>query len=132
MNIVQHRFPRLTTGVFLPAVIFAFIATVLISFGIRLPLIPGSFGSLPGFISLILGGWILAGVQSLIYSVVMEFFVNPRVENRYLATSISGLFISIITWSVFPVGFPFVLLGIGCIAGCIVGYLLRDMYKYYS
>ena len=132
MNIVQHRFPRLITGAFLPAVVFAFIATVLISFGIRLPFISDTFGSLPGFMGLILSGWILAGVQCLIYSMVMEFFVNPRVENAYLVISISGLFMSIITWSVFPVGFPFVLLGIGCIAGCIVGYLLRDMYKYYS
>ena len=132
MNIVQHRFPRLITGAFLPAVVFAFITTVLISLGIRLPLVPDAFGSLPGFIGLILSGWVLAGVQSLIYSVVMEFCVNPRVENRYLVTSISGLFISIITWSVFPVGFPFVLLGIGCMAGCVVGYFLRDMYKYYS
>ncbi len=132
MEKVRNRFPRIMTGIFVPAVVFAFIVSVLVAFGISLPHISPAFGSLPGFMGLIFYGWILGGAQCTIYSVLMEFAVNPMVTNKHLLVSISGLLVLSITWSVVPTGFPLPLLGIGFIVGCLVGHFLQDMYKYYA
>jgi hypothetical protein len=129
---VKNRFSRLAAGAVIPVTLFAGIAVVLTAVGISLPNIPAAFGSIPGLIGLILSGWIFAGIQCIIFSVFMEFVVNPKIKNEHLAISISGLLISITTWSVFPRGFPLTLLVIGFIVGCVVGNWLRDMYKYYS
>ena len=115
----------------MPAVVLAFIVMIVVAIGIPVQPLTDAFGSLPGFIGLLLASWVLGGVQCAIYSALMEFFVNPEVKSERLAITISGLLISISTWTVAQ-GFPFVLLVIGFIAGCVVGYLLRDMYKYYS
>lgn len=131
MRKIQNRFPRLATGFFMPAVVLAFIVAIVVAIGIPVPPLTDAFGSLPGFIGLILAGWVLGGVQCAIYSSLMEFYVNPQVKSERLATIVSGLLILISTWTVSH-GFPIVLLAIGFISGCVVGTLLRDMYQYYS
>ena len=131
MRKIQNRFSRLAVGFFVLAVVLALIVVIVVAIGFPvLPLTP-AFGFVAGLIGLILSSWILAGVQCIVYSVLMEFVVNPRIENEHQLILISGLLILIATWTV-PRGFPFVLLIIGFVSGCIVGYLLRDMYKYYS
>ena len=129
---VKNRFPRLAAGAVIPVTLFAGIAVVLTAIGFSLPYIPTAFGSIPGLIGLIISGWVYAGIQCIIYSVLMEFVINPQVNNEKLVISISGLLILITTWSVFPRSFPLTLLVIGFIVGCVVGNWLRDMYKYYS
>ena len=131
MNKIRNRLPRLAAGFFMPAVVLAFIAAILIAIGIPVSPLTVVFGSFPGLISLILASWILGGVQCAIYTVLMEFAVNPLVRNERKTILLSGLLVSLATWSV-PRGFPFVLLIIGFVSGCVVGHLLRDMYKYYS
>ena len=132
MGKVINRAPRIIIGTLLPAVIFAFITSTITALGIHLPHIPVHFGSLPGFMGLILAGWLSAGIQCLCYALLMEYVINPRVQNKHTVLLSSGGLILISTWSVFPIGFPVVLLLIGFLVGCLVGYCLRDMYKYYA
>ena len=131
MDKIQNRFPRLVAGFFLPGVVLAFIAATLLAIGIPVPPLSDVFGSLPGLISLILTAWILGGLQCLIYSALMEFLVNPDIKNERGVILASGFLVSLATWTI-PRGFPLILLMIGFVSGCVVGYLLRDMYKYYS
>lgn len=115
----------------MPAVIFAFIVVVMISLSIGVAPLSPAFGSISGFISLILASWILGSIQCILYSVLMEFVISPYLKNDTLVIFISAVLIPIAVWSV-PRGFPLTLLIIASISGCLTGYLLRDMYKYYA
>ncbi len=132
MSKIRNRASRLVTGALVPAFIFAVFTVVITATGFSLPHIPAAFGSIPGFLGLILAGWIFGGVQCMLYSALMGFIINPKVHNERFSILISGLFLSMIIWSAFPIGFPVSLLVIGFAVGCIVGYILRDMYKYYA
>ncbi len=132
MSVVQHRFPRLAIGIFVPGIVFAFITSGIVSVGIDLSPVPDGIGSLPGFVGLILSTWLFGGIQSIVYSVLMEFAINPIFSNDRFAVSISGLLIAFGTWIAIPGNWPFVVVLIGFLSGSIVGYSLRDMYKYYA
>ncbi len=132
MSIVQHRAPRLVIGTLVPGVVFAFLTSVVIAVGIDLSPIPAATGSLPGFIGLVLSSWIFGGIQSLIYSVLMEFSINQTVKSDRVAIIVSGLLIAFATGLVIPDDFPLLVLGIGAASGGITGYVLRDLYKHYS
>lgn len=131
-NQAQNRFPRLITAALMPVVMFSLIAVILVALGIKLPNLPPAFGSIPGFIGLILAGWLLGGLQTILYSVLMEFLINPRITNDRIVILISGIMLSMVTWSLFFTGLPLSLMFIGFISGCVVGYYVRDMYKYFS
>ena len=131
MRKAHNRFQRLMAGFFLPAVIFAFITVLIISFGISVTPLSPAFGSISGLISLILASWVLGSIQCIIYSVLMEYVINPHLKTDALVIFISAVLIPIAVWSV-PGGFPLALLIIASISGYLTGYLLRDMYKYYA
>jgi hypothetical protein len=67
---------------------------------------------------------IFIGIQSIVYSLLMEFVVNPYIKNRFMAVlasvslgTLSGTVLNIDSFAL-----------IGAAVGLIVGIILRSMY----
>ena len=132
MSDVRNRFPRIVVGILIPAVVFALLTSSTIGLGVELYPIPEGMGTLPGFVGGILAAWLVGGIPCLLYSIIMEFFVNPQIKNSKLAMGISGLMIGVGTAVLTPSDWPILILLYGFITGCFVGYWLVDMYKHYA
>lgn len=69
--------------------------------------------------------YLAVGLQSLVASLLMEFFVNPRVV-RHSSALLAGAVLGALSAAVLPLGSQFVLLGVG--VGFLVGGYLRWSY----
>lgn len=112
-------------GIFLPALVGALILGVSIAVsdwdGNLIESLTVVFGSL---ILFFISGLVFVGIQSIIYSFVMEFMVNTFVKNNVIVVAISIL-LSLLSSLVFGKGFMLVL---GGVVGLVVGVFLRVLY----
>ncbi len=67
--------------------------------------------------------YVFVGIQSLLYAVAMEFYVNPKFKGHGAVVSISTAIGSV---SGLVLGLPFALIGLA--SGCISGLCVRWMY----
>ena len=121
-----------------------------IGFGFLFPtvVVPSLFALLiapAGILAFIFVGLVVVGTQSLLYSLLMEFYVNRRIieDSRALIISVllgflSGVIPMVIAVIMRPVYddrlknvlLLAILLGVvGAIAGALIGYILRKHYK---
>ena len=125
-----NRVGRLLVGLLGPAIVGSFIIMVFVfvSAGIKDgPSIEMLQSVLKGFVVFLVAGLIFIGLQSFVYTIVMEFIVRPKVRlrNAYLVVSCmlgaaSGSIVDIIFDD-----FPFVTI-LGAITGLLTGLILYD------
>ena len=125
-----NRIGRLLLGLLGPAVIGSFITMVFVfvsAFIKEGPSIEMFQSVLKGFVIFLVVGTIFIGLQSLVYTIVMEFIVRPKVRmrNAYLIGSCmlgaaSGLIVDMIFYD-----FPFLTV-LGAITGLLIGLILYD------
>jgi hypothetical protein len=121
---------RLVIGLFGPAIFGSLMVVVFIfvpagiSEGLSIEMIRIALG---GFVILLLGASFFIGLQSFLYTIVMEFIIRPRVRRRgaYLLAScmlgaVSGLAIDVI----FEDHFYFSIFGL--LTGFLTGLILYD------
>ena len=77
-----------------------------------------------GFLGVLPFAFVVVGIQALIYSLVMEFFVNRRIHDLS-ASLVCGLMLGGVSGIVpaFFWGYEYVL--VGCGMGVVVGFALR-------
>lgn len=65
------------------------------------------------------------GLQSIVYSVILEFIINPYIKNHLLAMAASVLFGGLVG------GMEFAFFGVilGALTGAIVGAYIRQLYR---
>ena len=125
-----NRNGRLLVGLLGPAIIGSFIMMVFVfvSAGIKEgPSIEMFQSVLKGFVVFLVAGSIFIGIQSFVYTIVMEFIVRPRVRLRkaYLVGScMLGAASGTIVDMIFD-DFPFLTI-IGTITGLLIGLILYD------
>lgn len=110
---------RLALGIILPVLVancYFILEAVLFSSSEYFP-------SLPDILGLLGLGYILFGIQSIIYSLLMEFIINPKIKASWLAVVLSGALGAL---SAIPLTIYFIPMGI--LSGIIVGTLLRIIY----
>lgn len=87
-----NRVGRLLVGLLGPAIVGSFIIMVFVFVSAVIkegPSIDIFQSVIKGFVIFLVAGWIFIGLQSLVYTIVMEFIVRPKVRlrNNYLVTS---------------------------------------------
>jgi len=125
-----NRVGRLLVGLLGPAIISSFIIMVFVfvSAGTKEGLSIDTFQIvLKGFVLFLVAGSFFIGIQSLVYTIVMEFIVRPKVRlrNAYLLVSCmlgaaSGLVVDVIFDNR-----PFFII-FGAIIGLLTGLILYD------
>ena len=125
-----NRVGRLLVGLLGPAIVSSFIIVgfVFVSAGIKEGFSIEIFQSvLKGFVIFLVAGSFFIGLQSLIYTIVMEFVVRPKVRlrNAYLVVSCmlgaaSGLVVDVIFDE------PAFFIIFGTIIGLLTGLILYD------
>ena len=125
-----NRVGRLLVGLLGPAIVGSFILMVFVfvSAGIKEgPSIEIFQSVLKGFVIFLVAGSIFIGLQSLVYTIVMEFIVRPKVRlrNAFLVASCmlgaaSGSIVGIIFDDL-----PF-LITLGTVTGLLTGLILYD------
>jgi len=125
-----NRVGRLLIGLLGPAIIGSFIIVVhvFVSAGVKEGLsIEMSQNVLKGFVLFLLAAPIFIGLQSLVYTIVMEFIVRPKVRLRYVylvASCILGTASGLVIDVIFN-DHPFLSI-IGTITGLLTGLILYD------
>ena len=111
-------------GILLPAPIGAWIFQIVLTFAYRQRFGPEAFIILPGL------AYAFVGIQSIIYSYIMEYYVNAKFSSNliiYICSAVLGAItaasITIITGAFLRVT------TIGLVTGLIVGIILRACYK---
>jgi len=125
-----NRVGRLLVGLLGPAIVSSFIIVVFIFVkeGIKEGLSIELFQSLPkGFVIFLVAGSFFIGIQSLAYTIVMEFIVRPKVRLRYpyltvscMLGAASGLVVDVIFDNR-----PFFVI-FGTMVGLLTGLILYD------
>jgi hypothetical protein len=112
-------------GIFLPAIVGTLIFGVAVAFSNwDGDLIESYLVVLGSLIAVFIPAMLFVGIQSIIYSFVMEFMVNTFVKNDVIAVVISVL-LGLLSALVFGSG---VMMMVGALVGLIVGIMLRVMY----
>ena len=125
-----NRVGRLLVGLLSPAIVSSFIIMVFVfvSAGIKEgPSIEILHSVLKGFVIFLVAGSIFIGLQSLVYTIVMEFIVRPnvRLRNQFLiASCMLGAASGSIVGIIFD-DFPF-LIALGTVTGLLTGLILYD------
>lgn len=73
------------------------------------------------FISFILLAYVFTSIQSVLYSFVMEFYVNNKIKNNVIAIGVSTLLGALF-------GLLVQLMTVGTLTGLIMGIVLRSLY----
>jgi len=125
-----NRVGRLLVGLLGPAIVSSFIIMVFVfvSAGIKEGLSIEIFQSvIKGFVIFLVAGLIFIGLQSLGYTIVMEFIVRPKVRlrNKFLVASCmlgatSGSIVGVIFDDL-----PF-FITVGTVTGLLTGLILYD------
>ena len=125
-----NRVGRLLVGLLGPAIVSSFIIMVFVfvSAGIKEGLSIEIFQSvIKGFVIFLVAGLIFIGLQSLVYTIVMEFIVRPKVRlrNKFLVASCmlgatSGSIVGVIFDDL-----PF-FITVGTVTGLLTGLILYD------
>ena len=129
---------RLCVGTLAPAPLGALVLAFLNAideFGRHRFDIQAVLGMLLFWIAISAYAYLFAGVQSVLYAVLMEYVINPRFRSD-AAAIVSSAFLGALAaaamtlfspqWKIGSVGAMIVL---GVIVGATVGYILRRMYK---
>ena len=125
-----NRIGRLLVGLLGPAIASSFIIIVYVFVSAAIkegPSIEMFQSVLKGFVVFLVAGAFFIGLQSLVYTIVMEFIVRPKVRlrNAYLIGScMLGAASGSIVDMIFD-GFPFFTI-LGTITGLLIGLLLYD------
>jgi len=88
-----------------------------------------------GWISASLYGYLLVGVQSLLYAFIMEHVINRRLGSDVVAVALSALLgalagaTMLLIFRGWDSWFAVAWFMLGAIVGLVVGYILRRMYK---
>ena len=119
---MNNRWERLVAGIFMPGAIGTILLFVFMLF-IRQPqdISPLYFMS---FVGMLIFAYLYAGIQSVIYSIAMEFVVNPRVESNFIAVGVSGILgalSGVFIWGWF-------IAVIGLLSGLVSGLYIRNSY----
>ncbi|MEJ2466503.1 MAG: hypothetical protein P8045_12500 [Candidatus Thiodiazotropha sp.] len=69
---------------------------------------------------------IIMGIQSLVYSLLMEFVVNPFIENKYVVY-LASIFLGVMSGCTLGCGY-FAL--VGAVAGLLSGVVLKSIYTF--
>lgn len=75
------------------------------------------------FFFLLLFGYLFTGLQSILYALLMEYLINPKVQNHYLVV-LSSMVLGTLS------GIPVFIIGVipGAVVGLLMGILLRVLY----
>ncbi len=125
-----NRVGRLLVGLLGPAIISSFVIVVYIFVkeGVKEGLSTDLFHSLPkGFIVFLVAGSFFIGFQSLVYTIVMEFIIRPKVRLRYAYLTVScmlGAASGLVVDVVFDGRPIFVIFGM--MVGLLTGLILYD------
>ena len=125
-----NRVSRLLIGLLGPAIVASFILMlfVFVSAAIKEgPSIENFYRVSKGFIIFFIGGSIFIGLQSLVYSIVMEFIVRPKIRLRnvfLLTSSLLGAASGSIVGIIFN-DLRF-LVALGAVTGLLTGLILYD------
>lgn len=142
----RNQATRILLGIFLPAliasIIFMLYKTYIVSseepeqlsvWGYGLPWL---LNHLTNFIRIILAAFILSlyaaaisGLQSVLYSLTLEYLINPKVDNDNIATFIHLTLGLLSGWTANMIIREDSLIIIGGLTGLIVGHILRTNYK---
>ncbi len=77
-----------------------------------------------GILMVLIGSYLFVGVQSIVYSLVMEFLVAPKVRSKKLAIFLSGA-MGFLSGLLISTGLSF----LGLLVGCLVGWYLISHYQ---
>ena len=144
----DNRTKRLVLGILLPLIIASFLLTTwavaqsyfidgknILRFDRELPILLGILKSAAGFIGVVLLFALYAtfasGIQSILISFLMEYVINPKIENNLAVLFICGslgLISGVFIYYVFPFG-KIWFIPLGGVTGIIVGKILRDNYN---
>lgn len=125
-----NRVGRLLIGLLGPAIIASFILMlyVFVSAGIKEgPSLESFYTVVKGFIIFLVAGLFFIGLQSLVYSIVMEFIVRPKVRRRY-AFLLTSCFLGAASGSIVSIIFDDLQLfiALGAVTGLLTGLILYD------
>ena len=142
----DNRTKRLVLGILLPLILGSvffftwgvvenifFDGKVIIRFDHELPIFLGVLKSVAHYFGGILATTIYAawicGVQSVLISLLMEYVINPKIENNLIVLFICG-FLGLINGALFGIILGKIsLIVVGGITGVVVGKILRDNYN---
>ena len=125
-----NRVGRLLVGLLGPAIVGSFILMifVFVSAGIKEgPSIEIFQSVLKGFIIFLVAGSIFIGIQSLVYTIVMEFIVRPKVRLRKVFLVVSCM-LGTASGSIVGIIFDDLsfLMTLGTVTGLLTGVILYD------
>lgn len=121
---MKGRYLRLVTGALMPAAIGVLLFTIMM-LAIELPSShDGSyFKAIKVFFLFLVFGYVFAGIQSILYSVAMEFYINPKFKENGVVISISTAIGAICGLMLGPPGVI-----IGGVSGFFTGLSVRKLY----
>jgi len=133
-TVVNNRLTRMLMGILLPAVVQASIVVIyiLITFD------TDGYSGFTDFIQFVflalLMGYMLVGLQSIVYAFLMEYVINPKLKNHVVVVLCSGLLGLLSGYSVVLVtGTPGDIAHwnvVSLLTGLIMGVILRRNYHY--
>ena len=127
---MDKRGVRLLAGVLVPAAVGACILFMLSYIddrpdGIELHVDSFWLKELMKFLIYLLLGYIFVGIQSIIYSILMEYYINPKINNDAVVICISST-LGCISGAVILIP---ALAAVGLVTGFVTGIYLRRSYK---
>lgn len=121
---MNNSWGRMAVGVFMPAIIGTSLLFLLMSFVTQPQSSMPSSLYADGFKGMLVFAYMFVGIQSIIYSMIMEFWINPKIKSSFIVVGISA---ALGTLSGVVI-FGYFLAIIGFLTGLIVGLYLRYSY----
>ena len=121
---MKGRYIRLLIGTLMPAVVGVLLFFILLLTKESPKATDASYiTAIQVFFFMLLFGYIFVGIQSLLYSVAMEFYINPKVNDQASAIAISTAIGALCGLILGPPGML-----IGGASGLITGLCVRKLY----
>ena len=119
---MNNSWGRMAVGIFMPAIIGTLLLSLLMFF-VTYPKALSRFNE-QSYIGILVFAYMFVGIQSVIYSMIMEFWINPKIKSSLAVVGISALLGAFS--GVFVFGYFLAI--IGSLTGLIMGIYLRYSY----